>query len=85
MFPLSVLSFRSLCHNLSLNQNESLKADTASNAVFGTSLEKYFRVCVKAKKRHEVDVLAEVTKILLYLLFSYGSVLLRFVSNAFLL
>lgn len=32
-----------------------------NNGVFGTALEKYFRVCVKAKKRHEVDLLAHVS------------------------
>ena len=63
MLPLSVLSFRTLCHSLALDQDiasGTLSQLSADNGVFGSSLEKYFRVCVKAKKRHEVDVLAEV-------------------------
>ncbi|XP_067933429.1 methyltransferase-like protein 25B isoform X1 [Watersipora subatra] len=56
--PLSLLAFKSLCQHLSLDQRVPERDE--GNSVFGTSLEKYFRVCVKAKKRHEVDILAEV-------------------------
>ena len=67
--PLSMLCFQSLCLRLALNQNinslqnhlSSCDKGKSSGGVFGTSLEKYFRVCVKAKKRHEVDLLADVS------------------------
>lgn len=67
--PLSMLCFRRLCLRLALNQNinslqnhlSSRDEGKSSGGVFGTSLEKYFRVCVKAKKRHEVDLLADVS------------------------
>lgn len=62
--PLSFLTFRHLCRNLALSQDVaslgSESKNTTDNSVFGSSLENYFRFCVKAKKRHEVDVLAEV-------------------------
>ncbi|KAF6017929.1 RRNAD1 [Bugula neritina] len=65
VLPLSMIAFRSLCRSLSLNQKLGVVADESLGAtVFGGSLEKYFRVCVKAKKKHEVDLLAEMLSIL---------------------
>lgn len=64
--PLSFIAFKSTCHQLTLNQDitslaQQSDSDSKDGCVFGTSLEKYFRACVKAKKRHEVDLLADVS------------------------
>lgn len=56
-----MLAFKKLCRQLTMYQGiHSATNSKMDGHVFGTSMEKFFRVCVKAKKRHEVDILSEV-------------------------